>query len=112
MDPSRQDRPGDRRGHGDHPGDQRGHGDRSGHRPGHGVSFSPTRPASHARKVTALLLGTLVWIAAGALAVVLLGHSYILRHLLLAVLISWIVFGAVLACCVAMRHREERRELP
>ncbi|MGW0903315.1 hypothetical protein [Streptomyces sp. NPDC002853] len=80
--------------------------------PDRSITFEPNRPASRNRKVVALLLGTLVWVAAGVLAVVLLGHSYILRHLLLAVVVSWCVFGIALACCIAVRHREERRELP
>ncbi|MGW7066813.1 hypothetical protein ACWGII_15240 [Streptomyces sp. NPDC054855] len=81
-------------------------------RPDRSVSFEPNRPASRNRRVVAFALGTLVWVAAGVLAVVLLGHSYILRHLLLAVVVSWCVFAVALACCIAMRHREERRELP
>ncbi|MFH8487713.1 hypothetical protein [Streptomyces longisporoflavus] len=74
-----------------------------------GVSFEPSRPASRARKAIAFLLGALVWIAAGVIAVVLLGHSYILRHLLLVTALSWIVFAIALACAIAVRHREERR---
>lgn len=74
-----------------------------------GVSFEPTRPASRARKAVAFLLGALVWIVAGAIAVVLLGHTYILRHLLLVTAVSWAVFAAALACGIALRHREEHR---
>lgn len=74
-----------------------------------GVSFEPTRPASRARKAVAFLLGALVWIVAGAIAVVLLGHTYILRRLLLVTAISWVVFGIALAGGIALRHREERR---
>ncbi|MER5257120.1 MULTISPECIES: hypothetical protein [unclassified Streptomyces] len=73
------------------------------------VSFEPTRPASPAKKVVAFLLGALVWIVAGAIAVALLGHTYILRRLLLVTAISWVVFGIALAGGIALRHRKERR---
>ncbi|GAA1907764.1 hypothetical protein GCM10009837_34220 [Streptomyces durmitorensis] len=76
------------------------------------VSFEPTRPASGARRAVAFLLGALVWIAAAVIGVVLLGHTYILRRLLLVTVISWVVFGAALACGIALRHREERRARP
>ncbi|OOQ49965.1 hypothetical protein AFM16_18735 [Streptomyces antibioticus] len=76
------------------------------------IRFEPTRTVSARRRVALFLLGALVWIAAGALAVVLLGHSYILRHLLIAVVVSWAVFGVALLCGRAMRLKEERRELP
>ncbi|MFE1951782.1 hypothetical protein ACFW9D_15070 [Streptomyces sp. NPDC059524] len=71
------------------------------------LRFEPARPAPGRRKVLAFLLGTLIWLAAGVLAVVLLGQSFILRHLLLAVLISWCVFGIALAFGSASRRREE-----
>ncbi|MCX4738190.1 hypothetical protein [Streptomyces antibioticus] len=76
------------------------------------IRFEPTRTVSARRRVALFLLGALVWIAAGALAVVLLGHSYILRHLLIAVVVSWAAFGVALLCGRAMRLKEERRELP
>lgn len=72
------------------------------------VRFEPTRPASRNRKVVLFLLGALVWVAAGVLAVVLLGHSYILRRLLLALVASWIVFALASAWGIALRHRQER----
>ncbi|MBC9719035.1 hypothetical protein H9Y04_41575 [Streptomyces sp. TRM66268-LWL] len=73
------------------------------------AAFEPARRASPGRLVAAFLCGALVWIAAGALAVVLLGHTSILWRLLLAVLVSWLVFGAALTWAIALRHREERR---
>ncbi|MZD08826.1 hypothetical protein GTW43_27670 [Streptomyces sp. SID5785] len=78
----------------------------------HGIRFEPTRPATRDRRVLAFLLGAVVWLAAGILAVVLLGHSAILRHLLLAVVVSWCVFGIALVLATASRRREERRERP
>lgn len=72
------------------------------------AGFRPTRPASRARKMLAFALGAFLWAAALWLALVLLGHTYILRTLLLATVASWVVFGIVLACGIAMRHREER----
>ncbi|NGO81771.1 hypothetical protein G6045_39920 [Streptomyces sp. YC504] len=60
----------------------------------------------------AFLLGALVWAAAGVLAIALLGHSHILRTLLLAVVISWLVFALALFWAITLRHREERRERP
>ncbi|MFI7386315.1 hypothetical protein [Streptomyces sp. NPDC049813] len=77
-------------------------------RPRRDVRFEPTRPASRNRRVVAFLLGALVWVAAGVLAVVLLGHSYILRRLLLALVVSWVVFGLASAWGIALRHRQER----
>ncbi|WP_233416414.1 hypothetical protein [Streptomyces sp. N35] len=53
---------------------------------GVGSVFEPARPASRGRLVCAFLLGALVWAAAGVLAIVLLGHSHILRTLVVAVL--------------------------
>jgi hypothetical protein len=77
-----------------------------------GIRFEPTRPAGRNRKVLAFLLGALIWAAAGVLAVVLLGHSYIVRRLLLAVVVSWVVFGIALAFGAASRRRLERRGAP
>ncbi|MFI6940359.1 hypothetical protein ACIBI4_13885 [Streptomyces sp. NPDC050418] len=74
--------------------------------------FEPTRPVTTRRLVLAFLLGALVWLAAGVLAVVLLGHSYILRSLLLAVAVSWAVFGLALLGAIALRRREEREPPP
>ncbi|MFJ6516381.1 hypothetical protein ACIQMO_34070 [Streptomyces sp. NPDC091406] len=73
------------------------------------VRFRPARPASRGRKAFAFLLGGAVWAAAGVIAVVLLGGTYIVRHLLLVTGASWLVFGAALACGIVLRHREERR---
>ncbi|WP_433399423.1 hypothetical protein [Streptomyces sp. CA-146814] len=71
--------------------------------------FRPVHPMSRARKAVAFLLGGVVWAAAGVIAVVLLGGTYIVRHLLLVTGVSWLVFGAALACGIVLRHREERR---
>ncbi|WP_158573950.1 hypothetical protein [Streptomyces triticagri] len=72
----------------------------------------PARPASQRGKVFAFTFGALVWIAAGVLAVVLLGHSHILLRLLTAVVLSWAVFGVCLCGATVLRRREERHELP
>ncbi|MER7171556.1 hypothetical protein [Streptomyces mesophilus] len=77
-----------------------------------GGVFEPARPASRGRLVFAFLLGAVVWAAAGVLAIVLLGHSHILRTLLFAVVISWLVFALALLWGIALRHKEERRERP
>ncbi|MDI3420716.1 hypothetical protein [Streptomyces luteolus] len=77
-----------------------------------GVAFEPTRPLTRGRKAGMFVFGALVWVAAGALAIALLGHSYILRHLLAAVVISWLGFGLALLWGIAIRRGEERRELP
>ncbi|MET9497242.1 hypothetical protein [Streptomyces sp. NPDC006552] len=78
----------------------------------HAVAFEPAHPASRNRRVAAFVLGALVWVAAGVLAVVLLGHSFIVRRIPLAEGISWCGFGLALLVGIALRHREERRELP
>ncbi|MFD8008854.1 hypothetical protein [Streptomyces sp. NPDC058955] len=71
------------------------------------ATFTPTRPASSARWRAVFLLGGLVWIAAGRLAVALLGHSGILVRLLLVTACSCVFFGIMIACGIAVRRRQE-----
>ncbi|SDL06966.1 hypothetical protein [Streptomyces indicus] len=77
-----------------------------------GAVFEPTRPVTRNRLVLMFLLGALVWLAAGVLAVVLLGHSAILLTLLTAVVLSWLVFGLALLGAIAVRRRDERGAPP
>ncbi|MFD6244586.1 hypothetical protein [Streptomyces roseolus] len=71
------------------------------------ATFRPTRPASRGLKILAFVLGGLVWAVAGVLGVVLLEGSYILRHLLIVTVVSWLVFAVALGFGIAMRRREE-----
>ncbi|WP_392958180.1 hypothetical protein [Streptomyces sp. LN245] len=73
------------------------------------VRFQPTRPASRTQVVAAFVLGGMFWTAAGVIAVVLLGGTYIVRYLLVVTAVSWLVFGATLAVGIALRQREVHR---
>ncbi|MBE9372872.1 hypothetical protein IQ251_00260 [Saccharopolyspora sp. HNM0983] len=72
------------------------------------ISFEPTGPASGARKAVAFLLGSLLWVAAFWLGIVLLGHTHILRTLLVVTVLSWFFFGIALVCGIVMRRGQER----
>ncbi|MCX4827927.1 hypothetical protein OG746_04135 [Streptomyces sp. NBC_01016] len=74
------------------------------------VQFEPIRPASRSRRAVAFALGALVWIAAGYLAIALLGHTHIVVRLLLVTAVSCVAFSLLLAWGMALRSREERRE--
>jgi hypothetical protein len=76
------------------------------------VVFEPARLATRQRLAWAFVLGALVWLVAGVLAVIMLGESYILRTLLLAVVASWVFFTAMLLGAMALRRRDEHNPAP
>ena len=74
------------------------------------VRFEPTRPATAGRIVAALILGSVLWIAAIAVTAVVLHRTSAIELGLAVTLGSFLVSMVLLGLLRAVRRREEERD--